>query len=412
MVNLSCKNRKISTEVSLTRSKSESNRALLLQAVFDGAITIKHLSDSDDTSVLQEALSSFQQKNTLNVGHAGTSFRFLTAFLAIQEKGEWLLTGSDRMKERPIGVLVDALRMMGASITYAEREGYPPLQITGGASLASTVEINAGVSSQYISALMLNGARLTNGLELKLLGKITSMPYLQMTISMMKEVGIAVTFDTEQGVVHIPATQDLENVTLTIEADWSAASYWLGFVALSDVGSEVVLSGLNPTSRQGDIKIVEYYRALGVESTYENDSWRIRKVGRPGVETLQLDLSDTPDVAQTLVCTCAGLGVGVRLKGLHTLRIKETDRLEALRIELEKFGVAVVILSDDELIMEPNQQLGSPNDSIATYKDHRMAMAFAQLALLVNVSIENEEVVTKSYPNFWEDVAEILNVKS
>jgi 3-phosphoshikimate 1-carboxyvinyltransferase len=238
------------------------------------------------------------------------------------------------------------------------------------------------------------------------------MPYLQMTISMMKEVGIAVTFDTEQGVVHIPATQDLENVTLTIEADWSAASYWLGFVALSDVGSEVVLSGLNPTSRQGDIKIVEYYRALGVESTYENDSWRIRKVGRPGVETLQLDLSDTPDVAQTLVCTCAGLGVGVRLKGLHTLRIKETDRLEALRIELEKFGVAVVILSDDELIMEPNQQLGSPNDSIATYKDHRMAMAFAQLALLVNVSIENEEVVTKSYPNFWEDVAEILNVKS
>lgn len=410
MILLSGKNKKIDTVIELTRSKSESNRALILKALFDEPLEIDNLSDSDDSKVLFSALKDYSLKEKINVGHAGTSFRFLTAFLASREKGDWILTGSERMKERPVKLLVDALNSMGAKITYLENEGYPPLKIIGNSALHNDVRIDAGISSQYISALMMIGSRFSEGLTIHLEGKITSRPYLLMTISMMKEIGIDVDFD--DSLIRVQYTKELPNPKLSIEADWSAASYWFSVVAMSELGSNIELIGLNERSRQGDSKIVSYYEALGVDSKFKNNRWTIKKVSDPKVEVLNLDLSSTPDVAQTLVCSCAGLGVGVKFTGLHTLRIKETDRLTALKNELAKFGIDLEVPSDDELIMTKGQVLQNPTQPIATYKDHRMAMAFAPLSLLANLSIENEDVVTKSYPDFWEDLKKIVSVES
>lgn len=412
MIHLSCKNRKIEASIALTRSKSESNRALILQGLFPEQLIIHNLSDSDDSKVLSRALEQFRSTNKINVGHAGTSFRFLTAFLSIQKEGVWELTGSERMKQRPIKLLVEALNSLGAKITYLEKEGYPPLKIFGGQVLSNEVSIDAGISSQYISALMLIGSKIQGGLTIQMKGKITSLPYLMMTYSMMQEIGIGIGLDQDEQIISIEEKDHLLKQSIEIEADWSAASYWYSIVALGEIGAEIHLSGLNRESRQGDAEIAKYYKQLGVYSEYSKGIWIVRKVSEPKCERLELNLSDTPDVAQTLVCTCAGLGVGVKLKGLHTLRIKETDRLTALKIELEKFGVELEIPNDNELLMEQGQELKVPTKSIATYKDHRMAMAFAPLSLLVDLSIENEAVVSKSYPNFWEDLGRIVNVGS
>ncbi len=409
MVRLSCKNRNLKTIVHLTYSKSESNRALLLNALFPDQITISNLSDSDDTRLLSKAIEGYRSSEKIDVGHAGTSFRFMTAFLATQRKGSWTLTGSDRMKERPIKVLVDALQMMGAKISYMEKEGYPPLSIEGVEELKNEVSIDAQVSSQYISALMMIGSKLSGGLRIDLKGKITSLPYIMMTTAMMHEVGVKVKFEGQT--ILVPETHALSQTKLSIEADWSAASYWFSLIALANEGASVELIGLNEKSRQGDAQIVGYFKSLGVNAVYRDDKWMLTKSGKPTTEVLELDLSSTPDVAQTLVCTCAGLGVGVNFRGLHTLRIKETDRLTALKEELNKFGVVVTIPSDDQLVMEKGQLLKKPTQPIATYKDHRMAMAFAPLALCVNLSIENEEVVSKSYPKFWQDLQHAVNVE-
>lgn len=412
MIHLSCKNRKIDTKIELTRSKSESNRALILQGLFPDQLTINHLSDSDDTKVLKAALEQFRDKDEINVGHAGTSFRFLTAFLAIQPLGKWELTGSERMKERPIKLLVEALNSMGAKISYIEKDDYPPLKIIGSQKLSNEVTIDAGISSQYISALMLTGSKMSGGLRIRLEGKITSLPYLMMTFSMMQELGIGISLDLENQTITIEGKEHLIKQSIVIEADWSAASYWFSVVALGEIGSCIHLSGLNKESRQGDAQIVKYYEQLGVQSEFIDGIWLVKKISEPACKKLKLNLADTPDVTQTLVCTCAGLGVGVEFSGLHTLRIKETDRLTALKVELEKFGVIVNIPNDNELIMDCDQNLKPPLGSIATYKDHRMAMAFAPLSLLVDVKIENEEVVSKSYPNFWNDLQKVVNVGS
>lgn len=406
MIHLSGKNRKIDAVIELTRSKSESNRALVLGALFPGGIRIMHLSDSDDTKVLAEALQHYQDRLEINVGHAGTSYRFLTAFLAIQKKGEWILTGSDRMKERPVKILVDGLCAMGADISYLEKEGYPPLKINGGQKLTNQVVMDAGVSSQYISALMMIGAKIEGGLKIELEGKVTSLPYLKMTASMMHDVGIKVKLGSNS--IEVEEAGNIVNHALEIEGDWSAASYWFSAVALGELGSSIRIRGLNKVSRQGDAMIMDYYAQLGVGSEYVNGDWILTRKRRPTIETLQLDLSGTPDVAQTLVCTCAGLGIGVAFSGLHTLRIKETDRLTALKNELEKFDIKIQIPNDDELFMRSGQRLKTPSGPIATYKDHRMAMAFAPLALYVDLSIENENVVSKSYPDFWKDFENLL----
>lgn len=409
MVELSCKNIKISTEINLTRSKSESNRALLLQAVLGNGITINNLSDSDDTKVLANALGKYNECELIDVGHAGTSFRFLTAFLASRPHGQWMLTGSDRMKERPIKVLVDALATMGADIKYLEKDGFPPLMIRGSDNLKSEVEIDAGVSSQYLSALMLIGANFKNGLKINIQGNIASLPYLLMTKSMLEEVNVYVALN-EDGIEI--KRRDLFPVSIEIEADWSAASYWYSIIALSEIGSIVKIKGLLDKSKQGDAAVKLFYEKLGVQSTFVDSRWVLEKTNLASVENLVLDLSNTPDIAQTLVCTCAGLGIGVNFTGLHTLRIKETDRLTALKTELFKFGIDVFIDGDDKLLMKSNQKLKKPVSSVATYKDHRMAMSFAPLAQKVDLAIENEEVVSKSYPNFWKDMREVLNVIS
>lgn len=412
MIHLSRKNSKIDAVIELTRSKSESNRALLLAGLFPDQIHIRHLSDSDDTKVLMDAIAHFKEISEINVGHAGTSFRFLTAFLAIQPTGEWLLTGSQRMKERPIGILVEALKKMGADISYTEKEGFPPLKIRGNSKLKNRVVVEATISSQYISALMLIGSKINGGLEILLKGDVTSQPYLLMTFSMMQELGIGISLDWEDQKITIEEKDHLGIHEIEIEGDWSAASYWFSVVALSDKGSTIQLKGLTNSSRQGDAKIVAYYKLLGVEAKYDNELWTVKKMTNPEIDVLELDLSDTPDVAQTLICTCAGLGIGAHFTGLHTLKIKETDRLSALKAELFKFGVEVTILNDCELQLLPHQKLDTPKSPIATYKDHRMAMAFAPLALRNEVSIEDEDVVSKSYPEFWKDLSKVLNVKS
>ncbi len=405
MIQLSCKNRKFNGVIELTRSKSESNRALMIQALCKDVIDIEYLASADDTQLLANALTDYTSQDIINVGHAGTSFRFLTAFLATRKEGAWLLTGSQRMKERPIGILVDALRQIGANIQYEEKEGFPPLRISGGNDLSNSLKIDGGVSSQYISALLLVAPTLPKGLEIELVGKITSRPYLEMTISMMAYFGVSVNWVDQ--VLRIEP-QLYHSQSIEIEADWSAASYWYGFVALADLGSSIHLKGLNEQSLQGDAILKEIYTSFGVQSTFQDGGWLLEKVTNDLVSTFTLDLNMAPDIAQTILCTCAGLGMGVSITGLHTLKIKETDRVVAMQNELSKFGIELKIVSDDEVKMTVGQILNSPVTSIATYQDHRMAMAFATLAMKTDLKIENPEVVSKSYPQFWEDVKSII----
>lgn len=412
MISLSCKNRKFNHDVALTRSKSESNRALILKSLFEDQLEIVHLSNAQDTMVLQEALNSYANVAEINVGHAGTAYRFLTAFLSIQPRGEWVLTGSERMKERPISVLVTALRKLGADISYVDQEGYPPLKIKGGGQLKNEVTLSADVSSQYISALLLIGSKILGGLKVTLEGKITSQPYLEMTLSMLKELGIEVKVDWVEKVIEISETRRLLNHHVEIEGDWSAASYWFGLVAMAEIGSSVCIKGLNETSRQGDAQLRFFYEQLGVSAQYSNEGWQVVKTGLPNKELLTLDLAGTPDVAQTIICSCAGLGIGVKLVGLHTLKIKETDRLEALQHELRKFGIQSFYSEDGTFEMKSGQELQSPQEVIATYDDHRMAMSFATLAMKTDLRIADEDVVEKSYPAFWKDLAGIINEES
>lgn len=401
MIQLSCKNRKFNGVIELTRSKSESNRALMIQALCDDVLEIQNLATADDTQLLAKALYDYKTNEVINVGHAGTSFRFLTAFLATRNKGSWLLTGSQRMKERPIGILVDALQQLGANIQYEEAEGFPPLRITGGANLSNKLTINGGVSSQYISALLLVAPTLTNGLEIELTGEITSRPYLEMTISMMAYFGVSVNWEDQTLKI---SPQSYHPKSINIEGDWSAASYWYGFVALAEVGSSIHLKGLNEESLQGDAILKEIYTVFGVQTTFQDGGWLLEKVTNDLVSTFTLDLNMAPDIAQTILCTCAGLGMGVTITGLHTLKIKETDRVAAMQNELAKFGVDLIVISDDAVKMKPGQLLQAPAESIATYQDHRMAMAFATLMMKTDLQIENPEVVSKSYPGFWGDL--------
>lgn len=406
MIQLSCKNRKFNGVIELTRSKSESNRALMIQALCRDVIDIEYLASADDTQLLAKALTDYTSQDIINVGHAGTSFRFLTSFLATRKEGNWLLTGSPRMKERPVGILVDALRQIGATIQYEEKEGFPPLRISGETNLSNKLTINGGVSSQYISALLLVAPTLPKGLEIELVGTITSRPYLEMTISMMAYFGVSVNWEDQ--VLRIEP-QLYHSQSIEIEADWSAASYWYGFVALAEVGSSVHLKGLNQESLQGDAILKEIYTVFGVRSTFQDGGWLLEKVTNDLVSTFTLDLNMAPDIAQTILCTCAGLEMGVRISGLHTLKIKETDRVVAMQKELSKFTVELKSLNDDVVVFESNQTLQKSAEAIETYQDHRMAMAFATLMMKTDLTINNPEVVSKSYPRFWDDVKKVID---
>ena len=391
--------------INITGSKSETNRMLLLQALFP-TIILENISNSDDSDVMTAALqnSKFTSHNSLlvDVHHAGTAMRFLTAFFTIQEGKEVILTGSSRMKERPIKILVDALQQLGADISYLEEEGFPPLKIKGRKLIENKVSLNAAVSSQYISALLLIAPKLENGLELTLEGEITSKPYIDMTLALLNEIGVVTAFDNN--VLKIKPAYDLKPKTYKIESDWSSASYFYSIIALATIGTNITLSSFKQCSLQGDSVLAEIYKDFGVETVYKEDRIMLKKV-KHGYKSIRLNLANSPDIAQTIAVTCFGLGLGCRLDGLHTLRIKETDRLKALKSELSALG-ATVIISNNGLIIAPSTKI-KDNCRIKTYQDHRMAMAFAPLALLTNIIIEEAEVVSKSYPTFWEDLKSI-----
>ncbi|WP_310558738.1 3-phosphoshikimate 1-carboxyvinyltransferase [Flavobacterium sp.] len=411
------------SDIKITGSKSETNRLLLLQALFP-SITLENTSNSDDSEVMQKALvlnTQHPAPNTQNpepstqhptpntqiidIHHAGTAMRFLTAYFAVNEGREVVLTGSQRMTERPIKVLVEALQQLGAQISYEYEEGYPPIRIKGQKITKNKVSIPANVSSQYISALLLVAPKLENGIELTLVGEITSIPYIKMTLALLNEIGVETIF--EENVITVkPITQNPKPQTLTVESDWSSASYFFSIVALSEVGTQITLSSYKQNSLQGDSDLVEIYAKMGVETHFEENKITLVKQPNFKLETLNIDLNNTPDIAQTIVVTCLGLGIGCHLTGLHTLKIKETDRLEALRIELTKLG-AIISVTNDSLTLAATTDVIARNVAISTYNDHRMAMAFAPLALKVPIIIENAEVVSKSYPDFWEDLRQI-----
>lgn len=392
----------LKSHIKVTGSKSETNRLLLLQALFP-EIEIENISNSDDSRVMQKALKSID--NDIDIHHAGTAMRFLTAYFSIQEHREVILTGSSRMQERPIKILVDALVQLGAEIQYDKEEGYPPLVIKGRKLTKNKVNINANVSSQYISALLLIGSKLDNGIRLNLEGKITSVPYINMTLNLLNEIGVQTSFN--ENVISVYPKRKLEyNKTIVVESDWSSASYFYSIVALSDIGTEISLSAYKENSLQGDAVLANIYKNFGVETTFQDHKINIIKVSEVGPEVcIKLDLSNAPDIAQTIAVTCLGLNVTCKLIGLHTLKIKETDRLVALKTEIEKFGTQVEI-TDESLEIS----LFSPfntNVVIDTYKDHRMAMAFAPLALKTTFQINEAEVVSKSFPDFWNDLKAI-----
>jgi len=401
-MNLELEKSKLKTEqnIQITGSKSEANRLLILQSLFDG-LEIENLSNSDDTQVLKKALQS--SSNVIDIHHAGTAMRFLTACFSIQENREIVLTGSSRMKERPIGVLVNALRMLGADISYEENEGFPPLRIRGKELSKSGVSLKANVSSQYISALLLIGAKLNNGLTLSLEGEITSVPYINMTLSLLNEIGVKTSF--VGNIIKVFSEKKSSNLksgkSIVVESDWSSASYFYSLIALSKMGTTITLSSYKETSLQGDSALIEIYKQFGVETTFVENSIQLKKT-ESNSDSKIFHLENTPDIAQTIAVTSFGLGVSCDLYGLHTLKIKETNRLEALKVELEKLG-ATIIITEESLHLKKSNLIQN-NIAIDTYQDHRMAMAFAPLTLKTNLKINEAEVVSKSFPSFWTDL--------
>lgn len=386
------------SSLKITGSKSESNRVLLLQALYKG-LKINNLSNSDDSQLMQAALAS--DSSTVDIHHAGTAMRFLTAYFATRSGTTTTLTGSSRMQERPIKILVEALNSLGASITYTKNEGYPPLLIEGKSLTDNKVYLKANVSSQYISALLLIAPTLSKGLSLHLEGNITSVPYIKMTLSLLKELGVQTAFDGQMISV-LPFAENI-NKTFTVESDWSSASYFYSIVALSPIGTQIDLSAYKPNSLQGDAVLKNIYKELGVESSFNETTLSLKKLAEPQSKLLTLDLANAPDIAQTIAVTCLGLDIGCNLTGLHTLKIKETDRLVALQNEIKKLGTSIEITDNSLHLKSPNKLNSSIH--IATYNDHRMAMAFAPLGLKTQLFIDDADVVSKSYPDFWSDLS-------
>ena len=380
----------------ITGSKSESNRLLILQALFPSLI-LDNLSNSDDTQAMQRGLAS--DAHTIDIGHAGTTMRFLTSYFATTPGVEKVLTGSQRMQERPIKLLVNALRAIGADIEYLKNEGYPPLQISGKAISTQSVSLAANVSSQYITSLMLIASKLPNGLEIVLDGEITSIPYINMTCALLHRVGINATFSGQ--IIRVFPQKTIGSKTITVESDWSSASYHFSMVALA-TSANVSIHSYVPNSLQGDSVLIDIYAQLGVTAAFDGHRLQLTKSNKVKSH-ISLDLIKAPDIAQTIAVSCYGLGVSCDLTGLHTLKIKETDRLVALQNELTKLGASMRI-TEDSLHLEARTDAIVSDVAIDTYHDHRMAMAFAPLGLCVPIVLNDAEVVTKSYPSFWDDL--------
>ena len=393
-------NKEANGDLTITGSKSESNRLLIIQALYP-QIEIHNLSKSDDSKITLEGLKS--KKNVIDINHAGTAMRFLTAYFAIQPHREIVLTGSNRMQERPIKLLVEALNSLGADITYEKEPGFPPLIIRGKEISINRVSLPANISSQYISALMLVAPALKNGLKIDLIGETTSFPYIKMTQSIMDQLGFETAFDGNQ--ISIKSASSLNINHWKIESDWSSASYFYSIVALAD-RSEISLKSFFEESKQGDAALTGIYEKFGVKTTHSNGKIilsKIRDFNPPNF--ISLNLKNTPDLAQTIAVTCLGLNIDCKLSGLHTLKIKETNRLTALKNEIEKLGGNVKITDRSFELLNTGKI--NENILIDTYNDHRMAMAFAPLGLRVPININNPKVVSKSYPDFWDDLQKI-----
>tara|TARA_B100000900_G_C20586588_1_gene719842 strand:- start:494 stop:1729 length:1236 start_codon:yes stop_codon:yes gene_type:complete len=389
----------INGKIHLTGSKSISNRLLILQALSGHKNVLKNLSDSDDTTVLQNALSS--QDTIIDVGIAGTAMRFLTAYFTLRGS-EVILTGASRMKQRPIKGLVEALCSLGADIEYIEREGFPPLKIKGANLKGGLLKMKANVSSQFISAILMISPYFEKGLQLKLIGEVLSKPYIEMTLNLMEKQGVP--YQWFGDTIYILPGHYQNNIT-RVESDWSSISYIFELVALSNSGF-IQLTQVDEHSVQGDQEGMQYFELLGVDSNIEQGVLTLRK--RPGFELpklLELDCLKTPDLAQTLAATACGLGVRMKLSGLKSLPIKETDRLIALKNELEKFGAQVQIINNEAIDIIPGTELLNKSFNFQTYGDHRMALCLAPLALKAkSVTLNNPLVVNKSYKSYWEDL--------
>lgn len=391
--------------VDLPSSKSVSNRALIIHALSGGGMLPQNLSDCDDTDVMVKALRDMPE--VIDIKAAGTAMRFLTAYLAVTP-GRHTITGTERMRHRPIRLLVDALRYLGAEVEYAGEEGYPPLRITGRPLDGGRIEIPGNVSSQYISALLMIGPVLRDGLRLHLTGDIISRPYIDMTLWIMGEFGAEAEWTDISTITVAPKPYAARRYN--IENDWSAASYWYEMVALGGRDSEVTLTGLMDGSKQGDSSVRYIFSLLGVKTTFGTTEEGVPttvRLSRNGhcVPRLEYDFINSPDLAQTFVVCCAALGVPFRFTGLQTLRIKETDRIEALKREMGKLGYVLRDVEGRELVWSGERCEPLPDAAVDTYDDHRMALAFAPLAMKWGrVRINNPHVVTKSYPHFWDDL--------
>ncbi len=384
----------IFTSILLPSSKSESNRVLIINALCEQPCSLSNLSEARDTQTMLRLLAS--DDLTLDVLDAGTTMRFLTAYCTAKNR-ETVLTGSARMCERPIQLLVEALRDLGATIDYVRQEGFPPIHIRDFKPVKNKLAIRGDVSSQYISALLMIAPMLPLGLELELLGKIASMPYIQMTLQLMENFGV--THAWNNNTIHI-SPQKYHAATYAVESDWSASSYWYAIASLAHQ-AEIKLLGLKKDSLQGDAEIVPIMEKLGVSTVFEADGVLLRKTKTE--KSFEWDFTHCPDLAQTIAVVGAAKGVAMKMTGLESLKIKETDRIVAVRDELAKFGIQAIDINDAALHIAP-QELKAPNAMIKTYKDHRMAMAFAPLGLHFEVEIAQPEVVEKSYPRFWEDL--------
>ena len=397
MISVLHPSRVIKVGLSLTGSKSITNRLLILRNIYP-SLTIKNKSKSEDSVVLENALKS--SSNVKDINHAGTAMRFLTAFYSILEDKEIIIKGSKRMHERPIYPLIDCLKLIGADISYLEKDGFPPIKIKGKKLNFKKVEISSNISSQFISAILLVAPKLVGGLVIELKGELISKPYVKMTLSLLNNLGIKTSFEGK--LIKVANLEKIQEKCINVESDWSSASYWYSIVAFSK-RAEVRLNNFYKKSIQGDSVLVKYYKELGVDTKFVENKIILTKIKDfTPPKHLTLNLVDSPDLAQTIAVTCFGLKIHCFLDGLQTLNIKETKRLNALKNELTKLGANVQVTESSLKIFEA-QKL-KKNTIINTYHDHRMAMSFAPLSLKIPISIENPNVVVKSYPGFWDDL--------
>ena len=400
-VSIDGSNLKSYCELDISGSKSESNRILILKSIFNN-IKINNLSSSDDTSVLNHSLQNLNEN--IDVGHAGTSMRFLTAYLATLENKKFIISGSDRMHQRPIGLLVDALNSLGFRVNYLKKRGFPPLEIIGSKNLHHEVVLKSHISSQFVSALTLIAPSLDNGLRIILQDDITSKPYINMTLSILNKIGVDATF--EKNLINVKPTKKINDIIYDVESDWSSVSYFFSMVALTK-NLKLSISNYKKESFQGDVNVCKYYETYGVKTVFEGNRLIITKDETKNLpKKIEIDLNDNPDLAQTIVVTSFGLNIPTKLTGLSTLKVKETNRLEALYNELTKLGAKCKITNDSIEIFKL-KKLNIKHCTIDTYDDHRMALAFAPLSILKSLEINEPSVVSKSFPEFWKKLKDV-----